>query len=145
MAYHVQKTFNENFGGHPLSGGGPSGMLQFMRNRRTPWGGWPEKMMTIGTIGAAVFAPFIAPTMAMGLAAWHAGWGALSMPFEVGRGAVKTVRFLEKLGQSRPEYATPVVDTRQAYTMRQAALHAMHNTAYSIRSAIGNEARILHS
>jgi hypothetical protein len=138
----VKKTFNEAFGGHPLDGGGPSGVLQFMRNRRTPFGGWPEKLMTISAIAMA---PMTGGASLLGPAAWHAGWGALSAPFEIGRGAVKTVRFLEKLGSGRPEYATPMVDTRQAYTMRQAALQTMHNSAYSIRSAIGGEARMLHS
>jgi hypothetical protein len=90
-------------------------------------------------------APFTFGITGYLLAGYKMGWGAVSMPFEIGHGAVKAVRFLEKLGGGRPEYATPMVDTRQAYTMRQAALQAMHNSAYSIRSAIGSEARLLHS
>lgn len=142
MSYTTRKTFNEAFGRHPLDGGEPSGALQFMRNRRTPFGGWPEKLMW-GS--ALLMAPMTGGMSLLGPIAWNSAWGTLSMPFEVGRAAVKTARFLEKLGQSRPEYATPVVDTRMAYTMRQAALQTMHNSAYSIRSAIGNEARMLHS
>lgn len=141
MAYHTRKTFNERFGQHPLSGGGPSGVLQFMRNRyagpilsfETAVTALPGFMFG-GPVGAA-----------MSNIAWRTGWAAAAAPFEVGRGAVKAARFMERLGQTRSEFASPVIDTRQAYTMRQAALHAMHDSAYSLRGAIGNEARMMHS
>lgn len=142
MAYYTRKTFNDAWGEHPLDGNGPSGLLKFMRRRRTPWAGLPEKAMTI--MGVAM-APVTGGMSLAPLAAWHLGWGALSAPSEVGRAAVQAVRFLTKLGQSGPEFAGPMVDTRMAYTMRQSALQAMHNSAYSLRGAVGNEARMLHS
>jgi len=141
MASFVRKTFNENMG-HPLDGGGPSGLLQFMRRRRTPFSGIPEMLMTSG---ALMMAPFTGGASLLPLAAWHVGWGVASAPLEIGRTAVKAARFLEKLGQTGPEYAGPMVDSRMAYTMRQSALQAMHDSAYSLRGAIGNEARLLHS
>lgn len=144
MASFIRKTFDEGFG-HPLDGGGPSGLLQFMRRRRSPVGfgsGIPEKMMTFG---ALAMAPLTAGMSLLPVAAWHIGWGVASAPMEIGRAAVKTARFLERLGQTGPEFAGPVVDTRMAYTMRQSALQAMHDSAYSLRGAIGNEARLLHS
>lgn len=137
MAYYTRKTFNENFGQHPLGGNEPSWSLQFLRRRRRLGGAF--------TTLSFLAAPFTGGATLGVWGGYKASMWALSVPFEVGRGVVQTARFFEKLGQDRPEYATQFVDTRQAYTMRQAALHAMHDSAYSIRSAIGSEARLLHS
>jgi len=129
-----------------LDANGAGSALRFMRGNVNPWGNWFSKMTTVGAIGASVVAPYLAPAMFAAKAAWHGGWGVASMPAEITHGAVKTLRFIEKLGSnSGPDYASPVVDTRMAYTMRQSSLQAMHNSAYSLRGAIGNEARILHS
>ena len=133
MSYFTRKTFNEGYGQHPLDSG-PSGALQFMRRRRT--GAWGGSLIETG-LNVASFGQFGA--------AWSVGWGVLSAPFEVGRAAVQTARFLEKLGAGGHEFAGPVVDTRMAYTMRRAALNAMHNSAYSLRGAIQNEANLAHS
>jgi hypothetical protein len=133
MARFVRKTFNDTFSGHPLEGGGASPVLQFIRDRRSgPWGGTTLET-TANVLTGGMF----------GLN-WSAAWGALSMPFEIPRAAVKTMRFFERLGQTGPEFAGPWVDTRMAYTMRRAALQAMHDSAYSLRGAIGNEARLMH-
>lgn len=133
MSYFTRKTFNEGYGQHPLDQG-PSGALQFMRRRRAgPWAGstleTAANVLTFGTFGIG----------------WSAGWSVLSAPFEVGRAAVQTTRLLERLGAGEHEFAGPVVDTRMAYTMRRAALNAMHNSAYTLRGAIGNEANLMHS
>jgi hypothetical protein len=133
MSYFTRKTFNEGYGQHPLDPE-PSGALQFMRRRRAWMGGGGGLAGTLWDI------------MPIGMV-WAASWGALSVPFEAGRAAVRTVSFLEQLGAGgrEPEFAQPVVDTRMAYTMRRAALDAMHNSAYSLRGAIGNEANLAHS
>lgn len=134
MAYHTRRTFDQAWQAHALEHVRPSGALQWMRRRRTgPWGGsfleTAANVMTLGTFGVG----------------WSLGWGMASLPMELTHGAVRALGTLERIGMSGPEYATPVVDTRMSYTMRQSALGAMHNSAYSLRSAIGNEARFLHS
>ena len=54
---------------------------------------------------------------------------------------------IEAIGQS---FMSPVnrytrfVDSRMASTMRQASLAAMHNSVYSLRGALGNEASMYH-
>jgi hypothetical protein len=133
MSYFTRKTFNEAYGQHPLDPQ-PSGTLQFMRRRRAgPWGGsFIETGLNVVSLGAFG-------------TAWSAGWGLMSAPFEAGRAVVQTARFLERLGEGGPDFAGPVVDTRMAYTMRRAALNALHNSAYSLRGAIGNEANLMHS
>lgn len=133
MAYFTRKTMNDIFDEPGTSR--PSGLLQFMRNRRTgAWGGslleTLPNIFTLGYFGTA----------------WSVGWGMLSAPFEIGRAAVQGAKLLERLGNAgNPEFASRVIDTRMAYTMRQASLHAMHNSAYSLRGALGNEANLLHS
>lgn len=136
MAYHTASMMNQFWQGRDVDR--PSSMLRFLRRRRVgAFGG--SALETIGI----TFNPFLGGPI--GGAMYSLGWGAISAPFEAGRAAVKTARFLEKVGQSGPEYATPVVDTRLAYTMRQAALQAMHDSAYSLRGAIGRESTLLHS
>lgn len=128
MAHFTRKTFNDAYANQSL-GSGPSSTLQFLRNRRDYLGGGlVESLWDISPPGMA----------------WGAGWGLLSAPFEAGRAVVKSARFLEQIGASKQEFASPLVDTRMAYTMRQAALNAMHNSAYSLRGAIGNEANLAH-
>lgn len=39
---------------------------------------------------------------------------------------------------------TRLVDTQMAATMRQRTLSAMHNSVYSLRGALGNEASLMH-
>lgn len=36
------------------------------------------------------------------------------------------------------------IDTRASFTMRQATLQAMHDSAFNARSVIGNEASLMH-
>jgi len=92
---------------------------------RTP----PPKFSTAGIIAGTIFPIYGAPALAKRLPATVL-WGA---------------RRLEELGKGKPEYGTPVVDTRAAFTMRQAALQAMHDSAYSLRAVLGREARMMHS
>lgn len=131
MSYFTRKTFNEGYGQHPLDPE-PSGVLRFMRRRRDWMGGGSGILGTLWDI----------TPVGMG---WAASWGVASLPFEAGRAAVRGVGLLERLGAGEPEFAQPVVDTRMAYTMRRAALDAMHNSAYTLRGAIGNEANLIHS
>ncbi len=131
MSYFTRKTFNEGYGQHPLDPE-PSGVLRFMRRRRDWMGGGSGILGTLWDITPAGMS-------------WAAGWGVLSAPFEAGRAVVQTARFLERLGAGGHEFAGPVVDTRMAYTMRRAALDAMHNSAYSLRGVIGSEANLMHS
>lgn len=92
---------------------------------RTP----PPKFTPIGIVAGMVCTPYGALALAKRAPAM-ALWGA---------------RTLEEIGKGKPEYGTPVVDTRAAFTMRQAALQAMHDSAYSLRAVLGREARMMHS
>jgi hypothetical protein len=133
MAQFTRKTFNDAYGNYLLGKEGPGGFLQFARNRRAgPWGGTViETGLNIATAGR--FGAW-----------WSFHWGVASLPGEIGRAIPKSLNLLERLGRGQPEFAGPIVDTRMAYTMRQSALQAMHNSAYSLKGAIGNEARLLH-
>lgn len=139
MAYYTRKTFNDAFSGEsPLQpNDGPSGTLQFMRNRR--------RISLRGVVIAGAMSGFTMGMSNVAYFGWSGAWYGLSAPSEIGRATVKAAKFFQKLGGGRPEFATPMIDTRQAYTMRQASLQAMHDSAYSLRGAIGNEARLLHS
>jgi len=139
---YTSKTFNDIWRRY-VADDRPSGALSFMRRRRTgALGGSLVETAGVGMLGWALGGPIGAAAFAT---QYSAAWSVLSAPMEAGRAAVNTFRFLERLGQTGQEFAGPVVDTRMAYTMRQAALHAMHDSAYSLRGAIGREARALHS
>lgn len=141
MGQYLRKTFNDIYKNREMSG--PTETLQFLRRRRTgALGGTATETAGVGLAGWALGGPIGAAAL---IANYSAAWGVASLPFEAGRAAVKTFRFLERLGQTGQEFGGPVVDTRMAYTMRQASLQAMHNSAYSLRGAIGNEATLLHS
>lgn len=134
MPYSTRKTYNQGYS-HPLASDyEASGLLRFMRRRRGgAWGGsFLETALNVGTVG----------TFGVG---WSLGWGLASLPLEMAHATVKGIGALERLGRTEMEFASPVVDTQMAYTMRQAALAAMHNSAYSLRAVVGNEARFLHS
>lgn len=45
---------------------------------------------------------------------------------------------------SKPEYGTPMIQTEQAYTQRQAALQAIHNSQLQTRSFFMREAQAFH-
>ena len=132
-------TYNSYWDLNPLKERRPSAFARFAERRmRGPWGGSFLETAFI------TFNPFLGGPI--GAVGWTLGWGAILAPMEIGRGVVQGLRAIERLGGAgpRPEFAGPVVDTRMAYTMRQAALNAMHNSAYSLRAAIGNEAHLLH-
>jgi hypothetical protein len=137
MARFARKTFNDVFlGEHPLS---PQqergGVHQFLANRASAFlspNPFNLERLAVTTMGPVA-----------GMA--YLGMTAMAAPMEMVYQGQRALRFLEKVGRGGPEFAGPWVDTRMAYTMRQAALQAMHDSAYSLRGAIGNEARLLHS
>lgn len=51
---------------------------------------------------------------------------------------------MDAIGASILSPNTRFVNTRAAQTMRQATLSAMHNSVYSLRGALGNEASMMH-
>lgn len=139
MGMYERFTYSEYGSMNPFGTSSPSGPMRFMRNRvKGPWGGSFLETALI------TFNPFLLGPI--GGAAWSAGWGAMLAPFEIGRAAVQGLKILERVGAAGPrsEFAGPVADTRMSYTMRQSALNAMHNSAYSLRGAIGNEAHLMH-
>ena len=135
MGMYERFTYSDYGSMNPFSGGAQSGPARFMSRRmRGPWGGsFLETTANIATFGAFG-------------AVWSAGWGAMLAPFEIGHAAVQGLKMLERIGAAGPrsEFAGPVADTRMSYTMRQSALNAMHNSAYSLRGAIQNEAHLMH-
>ena len=53
--------------------------------------------------------------------------------------------FIEYLADiEKPDTASRIVSTRAAFTMRQATIQAMHDSAYNLNAVLGNEASLLH-
>lgn len=65
------------------------------------------------------------------------------MIFEATKATVSTLRRIGRQGP-RLEFGGDYSDTRESYTERQRAVRAISSSRMSIRSAIGNEAMLLH-
>lgn len=87
-------------------------------------------MIMLGAGGAAVAnlatAAFVVPL------ALEAGSAVAGAAMELGR------------DYSRPDFGSPFFDTQQAFTQRQAALAAIHNSQLQTRSFFGREAQAFH-
>lgn len=92
----------------------------------------------LGAIG--FFTPFGAAVGAAGgaILGYNLAGPGRQNPLKLTRDDYEAIGF----GSLRP--TRKLVDTNAARTMRQATLSAMHNSVYSLRGAIGNEANLLH-
>jgi len=75
-------------------------------------------------------------------------WAAASL-YSTGKEVAAAIpsfaRGLMRLGSRKHEFASPMVDTTAARSMRQASLRAIHDSGYMLRAVIGSEAKIMHS
>ena len=93
----------------------------------------------LGAIGALIGAPITLGVVGLGLAV------GTMFGMDMFKATGPSIEEIENVGFSlmgRPR--NRFVNTRAAQTMRQASLSAMHNSVYSLRGALGNEASLLH-
>lgn len=100
----------------------------------------------MSAFGATTAAATVIGVGAAGLAAGAIA-GAILAPLMIGEYAGRAVSDIARFGRMarRTEFSTNYVDTRAAFTMRQQAMRFMHDTAYSLRASLGNEAGLFHS
>jgi len=97
-----------------------------------------------GSLGGKIFAGALIGSIVPGVGTVTGGligaatWGAGSSLNILKQG----INRLESL--TKPDTASPLTDTRASFTMRQASLDAMHNSAFNARTVIGNEASRMH-
>lgn len=108
----------------------------------------PNSAIQGGLVGGLV-GGIVGGFMSAGVVGAAVGAGVGAVGFLLGAG-IKQDKFAltredyEVIGLNRMIPRRRIVDTYAAKTMRQATLSAMHNSVYSLRGAIGNEASLMH-
>ncbi len=104
-------------------------------------GGSLAKAAGTGAAGASLKAALGGGLATLGIVLTASMLGPMSETAHMGRKHFLNQAFM----QSAALLQTPIgPSTQQAATMRQQMLMAMHNSAYALRGAIGQEARTLH-
>ena len=96
----------------------------------------------VGAVSSAVLFEAMGPGLALGVTAIET---LPTLAINAGLGLAQTARSMDKQNRNVPFANATFVDTKQAYTMRQAGMQLAQASKYNLQqSLLGNEASSMH-